>query len=126
MEDIGARVVSSPRGHHLSLDPLDGPGSNAEQAGGFQNTGSLCQLSLHPLLDFRGDLGAAKLNVVRFSPLQAGHYTLPYHRPFKLGEHAHHLKESSSCRRRSINGLLMEIQTDPERMDLGEETKQVL
>jgi hypothetical protein len=105
---------------------MNGPGSNADQAGGFENAGALRQLNLHPLFDLCGDLGPPKLNVVRLSSPQARHDTLAYQRPFELGKHAHHLKEGSSCRRCGIDGLLMEVQADFERMDLSQETKQIL
>jgi hypothetical protein len=110
--------IQPTRGYNLPFDPLDGSGPNAQYAGGLENTGSLCQLSLHPLLDFRGDPGPAKLNVVCLSSLETSHDPLAYHRALELGEHTHHLKEGSSCRRRGIDRLLMEIQADFESMDL--------
>jgi hypothetical protein len=63
--------------------------------------------------------------MVRLGSHQPRHDTLAYHCTLELSEHAHHLKESSSCWRRGVDGPPMEIQPNFEGMNLGKETKQV-
>jgi hypothetical protein len=50
---------------------LNSSGSNAEQTGGFQNTGSLRQFGLYTLLDLCGNLRPAKLNMIRLGRFNA-------------------------------------------------------
>ncbi len=45
--------------------------------------------------------------------------TLLDHRPLKFGEHTHHLKHGLSCQRGGVETLLVQIQVDLERVNLG-------
>jgi hypothetical protein len=59
-------------------------------------------------------------------PRHAGHHTLADDRALELGKHAEHLKHRLAGRRRGVEALLMQIQLDPERVQLGEEGDEVL
>src|SRR5262249_13941786 len=43
-----------------------------------------------------------------------------------FGKHAHHLEHCLSCRRRCVEALLVEIQVNLKRMNLGQELHQIL
>ena len=77
-------------------------------------------------MDCRPTDRLATLGALGLGPRHAGHHALADDRALELGKYAEHLKHRLAGRRRGVEALLVQVQLDPERVQLGEEGDKVL
>jgi len=77
-------------------------------------------------MDCRPTNRLAALSALGLGPRHAGHHALSDDRALELSEDAERLKHCLAGRRRGVEALLMQVQLDPERVQLGEEGDEVL
>jgi hypothetical protein len=71
------------------------------------------------LLDLRRYGRPAKLFALFYGPFQASADSFLDHGALELGKYTHHLKHGFAGRRGGVDPLLMQIQIDPQRVQLG-------
>ena len=110
----------------LALDPLRHSRANAIGPRSLTDTHSGRQRLANSCLSRAVDPRASQAFSLRFGRAQPSSHTLLNHGPLKLAEHAHHLKHSLARGRRGVQTLLVQVQVDPNRVDLRQESDQIL
>jgi len=77
-------------------------------------------------MDCRPTDRLAALGALGLGPRHACQHALANDRALELGKHTKHLKHRLASRRDPVEALLMQVQIDPERVQLGEEGDEVL
>ena len=113
-------------GGHFGFEALDGADAAAEPAGDFLHAlvaGRECLAD--GMLGLRVHLRAAERLALRTSASKAGPGALDDHRALVFAEHAHQLKHRSASWRGGVQRLLVQIEVDAARVQLGEERHEV-
>src|SRR5215467_11898842 len=111
-----------------AADPLHRARVNSKLFGNDADTGSprSRQSLTDSFLECGGDWGPPKAFTLTPGPGEASTDSFRNHRPLKLGKHAQHLKHRLAGGCRGVEALLAQEQVDLQRVQLGQETDQVL
>jgi len=118
-------VAGALRRSHLLLDPLNRTSPDPEHLGDLQDAHALLELLLCLALQGDIDLGPSEPRTLSNRALEPCLDPLPNYRSLELGKGARDLKHKPSHRRGRVNGLLVQVEIDTDRLKVLDCAKQV-